>query len=863
MSQTGTGKRHSDADEVSNAVEERLRVIIDTIPTIVWRKSPDGSADFLNRNFREYTGLSLEDGLGLRWLNAFHPDDRLNEKWPAAVAAGKPFQTEARLRGKDGQYRWFLIRAMPLQDERGNIVKWYGLTCDIDDLKRAEDRIRLIIDALPTMVWTLQPDGAAEFVNQRWMDYTGLSLEEEIENPTRPVHPEDLPRVSEKWRADMAAGEASEDEIRLRRADGEYRWFLVRTAPLRDEHGNVLKWYGVSIDIEDRKRAEEAVRSSEQEQREIAAQLERERARLVEAQEVAKIGSWEADLQSLNVIWSEQTHRIFETDASRFHPTRPKFREFVHPEDREKVDAAFVASLEKRSPSTVEYRIVMPDGRVKILEERWQAFHDEEGKPVRVAGTCRDITERVRAGEKLRLTEERNRAILEYSPNWIFLKDTEGRYLLVNREIERVFGISQEQIKGKTDSEIFPPEQAAEYRANDLKVLRAGLSMEFEEIALLEDGPHTSIVHKFPLFDTHGNIYATGGVATDITERVRADEELRQARERIESILNSVSDAFILFDRQWHYLYLNDAAIRATGRPLKEILGRTLWELFPVVVGSELDRQFHRAMDERVAVEFDWHFVQPGTDQWWEIRTYPAPEGLAAFATEVTERKRAEKELRRLSGQLLRLQDEERRKIARDLHDSTGQDLVALATTLSQLHDAIPASGRKLRKLANQCQGLADRCIREVRTLSYLLHPPMLDEAGLEDAIRHYVDGFAERTGIEVELRISPRFGRMTPDAEMALFRVVQESLTNIQRHAGSQRAKIQLGRSAGEIKLEISDQGRGTSWQELKGNGGLPRKVGVGIPSMHERVKLIGGRLEIETSSSGTVVRVTIPVDD
>jgi PAS domain S-box-containing protein len=863
MSQTGTGKRHSDADEVSNAVEERLRVIIDTIPTIVWRKSPDGSADFLNRNFREYTGLSLEDGLGLRWLNAFHPDDRLNEKWPAAVAAGKPFQTEARLRGKDGQYRWFLIRAMPLQDERGNIVKWYGLTCDIDDLKRAEDRIRLIIDALPTMVWTLQPDGAVEFVNQRWMDYTGLSLEEEIENPTRPVHPEDLPRVSEKWRADMAAGEASEDEIRLRRADGEYRWFLVRTAPLRDEHGNVLKWYGVSIDIEDRKRAEEAVRSSEQEQREIAAQLERERARLVEAQEVAKIGSWEADLQSLNVIWSEQTHRIFETDASRFHPTRPKFREFVHPEDREKVDAAFVASLEKRSPSTVEYRIVMPDGRVKILEERWQAFHDEEGKPVRVAGTCRDITERVRAGEKLRLTEERNRAILEYSPNWIFLKDTEGRYLLVNREIERVFGISQEQIKGKTDSEIFPPEQAAEYRANDLKVLRAGLSMEFEEIALLEDGPHTSIVHKFPLFDTHGNIYATGGVATDITERVRADEELRQARERIESILNSVSDAFILFDRQWRYLYLNDAAIRATGRPLKEILGRTLWELFPVVVGSELDRQFHRAMDERVAVEFDWHFVQPGTDQWWEIRTYPAPEGLAAFATEVTERKRAEKELRRLSGQLLRLQDEERRKIARDLHDSTGQDLVALATTLSQLHDAIPASGRKLRKLANQCQGLADRCIREVRTLSYLLHPPMLDEAGLEDAIRHYVDGFAERTGIEVELRISPRFGRMTPDAEMALFRVVQESLTNIQRHAGSQRAKIQLGRSAGEIKLEISDQGRGTSWQELKGNGGLPRKVGVGIPSMHERVKLIGGRLEIETSSSGTVVRVTIPVDD
>ncbi len=619
MSQNGANTNHSDADEAAEVIEERLRLIIDTIPTIIWRKSPDGSADFLNRNFREYTGLSLEDGLGRGWLNVFHPDDRLKEKWPSAMAAGKPFQTEARLRGTDGQYRWFLIRAMPLRDERGNIIKWYGLTCEIEDLKRAEDRIRLIIDALPTMVWTMEPNGAVDFVNQRWMDYMGLSLKEEMDEPTRPVHPEDLSRVLEKWRADMAAGEASEDEMRLRRADGEYRWFLVRTAPLRDEQGNILKWYGVSIDIEDRKRAEEAVKSSEREQRHIAAQLERERTRLVEAQEMGKIGSWEAELQSMNVIWSDQTHRIFETDPSRFHPTRPKFREFIHPEDRAKVDAAFVASLEKRSPSTVEYRIVMPDGRVKIVEERWQAFHDEEGKPVRVAGTCRDITERVRA----------------------------------------------------------------------------------------------------------------------------------------------------------------------------------------------------------------------------------------------------EEELQRLSGQLLRLQDEERRRIATDLHDSTGQDLVALATTLSQLHAAVPSSSRKLRKLASQCQALADQCIREVRTLSYLLHPPMLDEAGVEDAIRHYAGGFTERTGIEIELEISPRLGRMKADAEMALFRVVQESLTNIQRHSGNLQAKIRMDREPGKITVEVSDSGSGITGDLQRQNGEFPFRPGVGIRSMNERVKLIGGRLDIESSSSGTTVRVTIPADD
>ena len=608
-----------DADEPSNAVEERLRLIIDTIPAIAWRKLPDGSADFLNRNFWEYTGLSLEDGLGWGWMNAFHPDDRLVEEWRTALAAGKPFEREARLRRSDGQYRWFLIRAVPLRDEQGKIANWYGTTTDIEDLKRAEDHVRLIIDTLPTMVWTLQPDGAIDFVNQRWMDYTGLSLQEEIEDPTRPVHPEDLPRVMKKWVADLAAGQPSEDEIRLRRADGEYRWFLVRTAPLRDERGNVVKWFGVSIDIEDSRRAEEALRSSEREQRHISKQLERERTRLVEAQEVAKMGSWEADLQSLNVIWSEQTHRIFEADPSRFHPTRPKFREFIHAEDRAKVDAAFVASLDKRSPCTVEYRIVMPDGRVKILEERWQAFHDEEGKPIRVAGTCRDITERVRA----------------------------------------------------------------------------------------------------------------------------------------------------------------------------------------------------------------------------------------------------EEELQRLSGQLLRLQDQERRRIARDLHDSTGQDLVALATTLSQLHASIPSPSRKLRKLASQCQALADQCIREVRTLSYLLHPPMLDEAGLEDAIRDYASGFTERTGIEVEVEISPRLGRMIPDVEVALFRVVQESLTNIQRHSGSPQARIRIDRDPAKITLEIGDKGSGISGNLRRRKAESPFGPGVGIPSMHERVKLIGGHLEIESSDSGTTVRVTIPIHD
>jgi len=138
----------------------------------------------------------------------------------------------------------------------------------------SEDHLRLIIDTIPTMAWTVRPDGAVDFVNQRWLDYTGLSFEEEIEEPNRAVHPEDLPRVMEKWLADMAVGKPSEDEMRLRQADGNYRWFLVRTVPLRDELGNIIKWFGTSTEIEDRKQAEDALRRSLDELRALAARLQ-------------------------------------------------------------------------------------------------------------------------------------------------------------------------------------------------------------------------------------------------------------------------------------------------------------------------------------------------------------------------------------------------------------------------------------------------------------------------------------------------------------------------------------------------------------------------------------------------------------
>lgn len=282
-----------------------------------------------------------------------------------------------------------------------------------------------------------------------------------------------------------------------------------------------------------------------------------------------------------------------------------------------------------------------------------------------------------------------------------------------------------------------------------------------------------------------------------------------------------------------------------------------------------MDAAFEASLDKRTPCTVEYRIVMPDgrvkilEERWQAFHDEEGkPVRLAGTCRDITERVRAEEELRRLSGQFLRLQDEERRKIAQDLHDSTGQNLVALATMLGQLKSSAPSDERKSRTVISECLGLLEQCIREVRTLSYALYPPELHESGLKDAIRDYVNGFTKRSGIQVQLEISPSVGQMDRNIELALFRVVQESLTNIQRHSGSQQAKIRIDRNT-DLTLELSDFGRGFSAGVQDGKEETPFEFGVGILSMQERVKLVGGRLDIASNSRGTTVLVTVPLGE
>jgi len=374
------------AEEALQSSERNLSLMINVIPTVITVLSTDGSMLFANQTFLDYTGLTLEDvqKQGSR-SRIFHPQDveRLREERRAALTRGVPFENEQRALGKDGKYRWFLIRYSPLFDEQGRIDRWYVAAADIDDRKKAEEALQsnernlgLIINTMPTLVWSAAPDGSVDFLNQRWLDYTGLSSEQGLGwGWTATIHSDDLNRLAEYWRSIMQTGEAGEIEARFRRFDGEYRWFLFRASAVRDESGTIVKWYGTNIDIDDRKRAE--------------ARVEQAYLRLTEAQQLSKTGSFITDLLGDNHDWSEEAFRIFEFDP-KAKVTIELIRNTIHPEDVPTFEAVIARGM-TGTDVDFGFRIATSRGALKHLRGMARVMAQSGGRPLFI-GAFQDVT---------------------------------------------------------------------------------------------------------------------------------------------------------------------------------------------------------------------------------------------------------------------------------------------------------------------------------------------------------------------------------------------------------------------------------------------------------------------------------------
>jgi formate hydrogenlyase transcriptional activator len=272
LAQNAESQELSDAPEKLRQEAARLQALIDTVPSFLWTSFPDGSKEFLNRRWYEYTGLTPEQGKGWGWKVVVHPDDldRLIREWLALLNDPKPGELETRIRRYDGEYRWFLIRVLPEFDAEGNVVRWLGSDTDIEDRKRTEKKLleeerelRRITDAIPQTIVVLDPNGQPLYANQAMLDYTGLTMQDVVASDfrARTYHPEDLERVREERKAGLARSLPFEIEQRALRKDGQYRWLLLRYNPFHDEQGRLVRWYVTGTDIDDRKRAEDRTRN--------------------------------------------------------------------------------------------------------------------------------------------------------------------------------------------------------------------------------------------------------------------------------------------------------------------------------------------------------------------------------------------------------------------------------------------------------------------------------------------------------------------------------------------------------------------------------------------------------------------------
>ena len=482
----------------------------------------------------------------------------------------------------------------------------------------------------------------------------------------------------------------------------------------------------------------------------------------------------------------------------------------------------------------------------------------------------------LRTGKNLLRSENMFSSAFRLSPDPVGISLVpEGRFVEVNDSFTRFTGHTREQTLGRSPEEMNLWADVS-HRAKVMAKLREEGEVREEEFRCRTKSGEVRIGQfSGALIELDGRLHALV-VVRDVTARKRAEEALRSSEERFRAVVESLHVGIVLLGPGAEILFANQAAQRMFNLPIEDVLGKNSSELGLVAVyedGTEMPfsmRPGPRALATGKPIRNEvmgWRRRDSNEVLWILGEVVPLfgesgmLDKLVVSFSDITKQKQTEEALHQLSTRLLQLQDEERRRLGRELHDSLAQSVLAVNLNLAQVARASVPLDERSRRALSEARRVLQEMSQEIRTLSYLLHPPVLDELGLTSAIQEYAAGFSERSGIQLEVDLQAGFGRLGQETETAFFRIVQESLSNIQRHSGSPTAKIRLRGDASRVELEVSDRGRGMDQTAVERGRSARTRLGVGILGMRERMTQLGGKLEVESNSSGTTVRAAIPL--
>ena len=793
------------------------------------------------------------------FLGSIHPDDRprVLQAHAEARAGGRSFELEYRVVTRAGQLKTIREIGYAVKDAAGKIVGLFGTAQDITERKRAEEalqqtnaRLQVILGASPLPIISVDAEGRIESWNQAAERVFGWSASESIGHLCPGVPPQEMEDYLAMVRRAMR-GEPSLGLVRYRRKNGGSPLFCsISAAPQRNAQGQTI---GVTIileDITERKRMEDTLREREELMRVLTEN----------ANDFIRLH----DVEGRSIYASPSVGRLY--------GRLPSFMfEFAHPEDVESCQRWWKQVVAGGS-QRLKWRVRDRSGNWRWLETSASRIRFR-GEP-HVLTVCRDVTDQRQAEQALRESQQLLQLVLATLPVGVAVTDRAGNIVLANAASKRIWGdviVSGTerwaQTKGfwhDSGQRIAPADWAS------VRALSEG-ETSLNELIDIEtyDGRQKTILNSsVPIRNLEGMIMGAVFVNEDVTERVRAQEALHESETKFRVLANGTASAIAIYQGD-HFRYVNPAFQAITGYSEAELLKMNFWDVaHPEFRELVRTRGLARQGGQHPAMRYEFKILTKSGEERWldftdgaiEFEGRPAALGTAL---DITERRQAEESLHQLSGRLLQVQDEERRRLARELHDSTAQKLAVLLLSLRRLTARASSLEAGARESLAECHSLAEHCANEVRTFSYLLHPPLLEELGLAGAVRDYADGFAQRSGMRVDLEVSPNLERLPREKELALFRVLQESLSNVHRHSGSKTVSIRLTQLRGEIRLEVHDAGRGLELKNGPASGEKqPGKLGVGIAGMRERLRQLGGRLELESDPLGTTVRTSLPLD-
>lgn len=742
--------------------EERLRLAIDGAGMGTWDVDVKTGATVWSPQHYQILGYepNLEPPSWEMWRSRVHPDDlaRVMAARQSALETRGLYNPEHRImRADTGEIRWVAPIARYVYNDAGEAVRFLGVNFDITERKRAEaalreseERFRATFENAAVGIAHTTLDGRYRLVNDRFCQIVGYSREQLLASTFQDVtHPDDLSaNLALLQRALAEEIKSYEMEKRYIRKDGSIVWVAL-TVSLKREARTQAPLYFISVvqDISKRRQTEDALRDSED--------------RLQHALSAGALGTWERDVRTGEIEWDERTCQMYGIEGGAKIDLSVLYSH-VHADDLPALKNAIEQTAVTGKPYHCDFRFVRPDGKTVWVQGRGGLRRDESGAPTHIVGVNFDITERKRAEDALRQSEERYRALVETGTSVILGLTPDHRIFEWNRAAEHIYGWSRAEALGKNYLTTFLPAEIRQDVAADIsRVLAGHPSDAYENEVIHRDGGRCTLVWNVcRLLDGQGLVAGIMAIGQDITERKRVENELRQ-------------------------------------------------------LTADLERRV-------------------------EART--------------AELSASRQQLRALAERLHALQEAERAELARELHDQFGAAMTALKVDLHWLMARLPKTGNGLEKKTRSMSALIDETVESIRRTATLLRPRLLDDFGLVAAIEWQTKEFERRTGIRCVTSL-PEEVDLDHGRSTALFRILQEALTNVVRHAKATHVGVSLRQDNGNVTLEVKDNGVGIRPENISSAKSF------GLLGMLERAYAFGGHVRFEgRRHQGTTVAIELP---